>query len=177
MKRTNLSQKPLKRTRFVAKSRASKKITKKMMWEQYELVRPPSPRYSGLKGIYWFLFSQWVRQRDFYTYFGECIDQCGKKANDWHDFDARHYCPASKCGFGLLFDEKNVNGQLKGCNNPTFSPHSFIGYKQGLNKRYGAGTAEKLENRMKKITPEWGQKEYHEHIVELQKTLYALSPP
>lgn len=145
--------------------------TKAELWRNYGLERPPKPRYEGLKGIYWYLFSIKIRTRDFTAFHGECIDQCGKVAKDWHEFDAGHFVAASKGGFGLLFDEQNVNGQLKGCNNPTFSPNSSIGYAYGLDDRYGAGTAEKLWNRRNLITKEWSQIEYHERILALQEDL------
>lgn len=104
---------------------------------------------------------------DFKRFKGECVDQCGKFASSWQEFDGGHYIPASKGGFGLLFDPLNVHGQLKACNNPTFSPHSSIGFGIGIDKRYGKGTAEKLWNRRTKITKEWTQLEYDTKIKEL----------
>lgn len=126
------------------------------------------------------MFSQLRRIQDFNTYGGECIDECGKFADTWHDFDAGHFIAAGGGGFGLLFHPKNVNGQLKGCNNPVFSPNSPHGYARGLDKRYGAGTANELyelycDAHFKgKTTKEWSQKEYHERILAIQEELRQL---
>lgn len=95
---------------------------------------------------------------------GECIDMCGKFAENWWEFDCGHFVPASNCGFGLLFDRKNLNGQIKSCNNPRFSPHSPIGYALGLDKRYGAGTAAALFKRKGEKTKEWSKSEYEKQI-------------
>ena len=132
----------------------AKKKTKVDLWREYELERPPKPRYTGRKGIYWYVLSQYIRQRDYKAFEGQCVDMCGKVASDWREFDAGHYVSAGQGGFGLLFDEQNVNGQLKGCNNPTFSPNSLIGYTKGIDKRYGEGTADVLYNRRHEITKE-----------------------
>ncbi len=148
-------------------------MTKADLWRQYGLKIPSKPRYEGLKGIYWWLFSRKRRIQDFKKYNGECIDQCGKRAEKWQDFDAGHFISAQQGGFGLLFEERNVNGQLKSCNNPVWSPNSSHGYRIGLDNRYGEGTADGLYQRycdahFKGIsTKEWTQKEYHEKILEL----------
>lgn len=151
-----------------------KKQSKADLWRSYGLTRPPKPRYTGRKGIYWHLFSQKVRRRDFEQFKGECIDLCGKFAKDWHDFDAGHFVAASRGGFGLLFDERNVNGQLKACNNPTFSPSASIGYAAGLDRRYGKGTWERLFNRRNEVVKEWSQLEYDSNIRALQRELEGM---
>lgn len=154
-------------------------MTKVGLWREYGLERPSKPRYEGLKGIYWHLFSIKVRREDFEQYDGECIDQCGKHAETWQDFDAGHFIAAGGGGFGLLFKRQNVNGQLKGCNNPTFSPNSQLGYRRGLDARYGPGTSDALEEEYRdahlkgKITKEWTQNEYALRITELINELKA----
>ncbi len=180
MKRTRLKRgtSQLKRTAFKRsnkrlKQTPKKKSTKVGVWREYGLEMPYKPRYAGLKGIYWYLLSIKVRKRDFKEYSGECIDMCGKYATDWHDFDGGHFISAGEGGFDLLFDERNVNGQLKGCNNPTFSPNSQIGYAKGLDIRYGKGTADKLweryqnKNKIGGTTKEWSQNIYDLKIKEL----------
>lgn len=166
------SKKPLKRVGFAkTASKKSGKKKKTSIWEQYGLKRPRYIRYSGRKGVYWWLFSQKIRQRDFEKYNGECID-CGDKADTWQELQAGHFVPASKGGFGLLFDEQNVNGQLPKCNNPTFSPMSLIGYAKGLDKRYGPGTADTLIQRKQTTTKEWSQIEYDTKIRDLMISLH-----
>ena len=155
-------QKPLRRKSI--KKPLKKKATKADLWHQYGLEKPSYVRYSGRKGVYWWLFSRQVRQRDFDQFGGVCVDQCGKKALSWYEFDAGHYVAASKGGFGLLFDPMNVHGQLKACNNPTFSPHSSIGFGHGIDLRYGEGTAKKLWERRTQTTKEWSQREYDTKI-------------
>lgn len=149
------------------------KTSKADLWREFGLERPSSPRYEGLKGIYWWLFSRKRRQEDFRKYGGECIDQCGKFASTWQDFDGGHFISAGQCGFGLLFDPLNVHGQLKACNNPTWSPNSSIGFARGIDKRYGAGTSEALYERYRdahfkgKTTKQWGEREYRQRIIQL----------
>lgn len=130
-------------------------------------------RYNGRKGIYWYLFSKFVRLRDFDKY-GTCIS-CGRKFRKWSDAQAGHYAPASDCGFALLFDERNVNGECPSCNHPLFSQGKLIPYRANLVKRYGEKWVKKLDkdyaDKHKKQTKEWSQKEYHTKILELMKKL------
>jgi hypothetical protein len=86
---------------------------------------------------------------------------------------AGHFVPASKCGFGLLFDKQNVNAQLPSCNNPNISPMASIGYARGLDKRYGKGTADKLIKRRQEMNKEWGAKEYDTQIMALLSGISA----
>jgi hypothetical protein len=144
--------------------RKKKRQTKADLWRSYGLTRPSKPRYAGRKGIYWHLLSIKVRRRDFEAFNGECIDQCGGRAQTWRDFQAGHFVAAGHCGFGLLFDEQNVNGQLAVCNNPTFTPDAGYGYGIGLDKRYGPGTAARLMARRQEGVKEWGQPEYDARI-------------
>ena len=132
-------------------------------------------RYKGLKGILWYYTSIQIRKDDFTKYSGECIDQCGKRAKDWREFDCGHFVPASNCGFGLLFDRENLHGQLKGCNNPTFSPHSLIGFAIGIDKRLGKGKAEELFRRKGEFKKEWSKEEYAERIRALPSYQEQLS--
>jgi len=155
---------PLKASRKPAK----KKQTKADLWRQYGLERPGKPRYEGLKGIYWRLLSEKVRRRDFEKY-GTCIS-CGVRFDTWQDSDPGHYIPAGTCGFDLLFDEKNIHGECKRCNG--FDEGHLIGYERGLDMRYGAGTAKKLEDRYWKhkagnLTKEWSTLEYDRNIRKL----------
>jgi len=180
-RKVGLKRTALKRGTVRLKRSAKKKISKADLWRQYGLERPSKPRYNGLKGIYWRLLSEKRRREDFIKYKGECIDQCGKYARDWQDFDAGHFMAAGPSGFDLLFDPVNVNGQLKGCNNPTFSPNAGHGYARGLDKRYGPGTADALYERYcdsafrGKTTKEWSQIEYDRNIRALLRELKIIN--
>lgn len=163
-----ISRKPLKRVSSAksvtsAKRKPKPKKKKQNVWVEYGLKKPSYVRYKGRKGVYWWLFSRKIRQRDFEKYGGMCVDQCGKKADSWQEMQAGHFVPASK-GFTLLFDERNVNAQLPVCNSPHISPLSPIGYARELDERYGAGTADALMARQHETTKEWTQKEYDYNI-------------
>lgn len=119
-------------------------------------------RYKGPKSRFWDYFSDYIRLRDFIKY-GTCIS-CGKKVRSYKDLQAGHYMAAGNCGFALIFNEFNVNGECAYCNG--FDLNHQVGYRENLDKRYGAGTALKLEEMYKdshfkgKITKEWTKLEY-----------------
>lgn len=100
-------------------------------WLRYK--NPPE------KGIYWYLFSQYIRKRDVEKY-GTCIS-CGKPITV-DTCDAGHFMPAKDCGRDLLFHMQNVNAECSHCN--AFDPTHLLGYAEGLDRRYGEGTAAKL---------------------------------
>lgn len=172
-KRKDISEmKPMKRGTLRKKSpNKRKKQTKVGLWREYGLTRPPKPRYTGRKGIYWYLLSLYTRKLDFMM-FGTCIS-CGKEVESYQEFDAGHYAPAGNCGFDLLFDRLNVNGECKGCN--AFDSGHLIGYEKNLRTRYGNKRVDDLKQRYldrhKTITKEWTQIEYDTKIKELQKSL------
>ena len=123
------------------------------MWREFGLERPSSPRYEGLKGIYWRLFSEKRRKEDFEKY-GTCIS-CGKRVNSGRtstpDISSRQAAADSRLSFILRTSMANASAE-------------------GLDKRYGAGTAERLKEMYNdahfkgKITKEWGQVEYRARI-------------
>jgi hypothetical protein len=131
-------------------------------------------RYKGRKGIYWSLFSEYVRKRDFYKY-GTCVS-CGLKFSKWTQAQAGHYAPAQNCGFDLLFDPMNVHAECAGCNNPLFSPGKLITYRKRLVERYGEQEVNKLDDRYehKQIVKEWSQLEYDSEILKLQDKIKEL---
>jgi hypothetical protein len=92
------------------------------------------------KGVYWYYFSKYVRERDVEEY-GTCIS-CGKPiAVD--TCDAGHFIAASVGGRDLLFDFTNVNAECSRCN--AWDEGHLFGYEKGLDERYGEGTAERLK--------------------------------
>lgn len=131
-------------------------------------------RYVGRKGIYWNQLSEYIRKRDFYKY-GTCVS-CGKTFNHWKDSQAGHYAPAGNCGFGLVFDPRNINAECPSCNNPRFSPGKLIPYRTELVKRYGETKIKQLDDEYAShsITKEWTQKEYDSEIKKLQRKIKKL---
>lgn len=59
--------------------------------------------------------------------------------------NAGHFMPAADCGPELLFDEKNVNGECEHCN--AWDDTHLLGYAEGLDFRYGPGTARRLRQK------------------------------
>ena len=133
-------------------------------------------RYTGIKGKYWKLFAEYVRRRDFLTY-GTCIT-CNQP-KEYEELQAGHFAPAGNCGFALLFDELNVNGECAYDN--AFNKGHLIQYKTNLIKRYGAKRVTDLEERYNdsrykgKTTKNWSKKEYEAKIIEIKEKL-ALMP-
>lgn len=133
-------------------------------------------RYKGPKSRFWDYFSDFIRLRDYIKY-GRCIS-CGKRVRSYKELQAGHYMAAANCGFSLIFDEVNVNGECSYCNG--FDPNHQVGYRTNLNIRYGAGTAEALEERYRdshykgKIMKEWSKQEYITKTEEYKKKIEAL---
>lgn len=122
------------------------KMTQEALKRLWSVPAGVDLRYHGIKGIYWYWLSIQVRREDFKKYHGACIDQCGKVAERWQDFDCGHGIAASRGGINLLFRRENLAGQLKACNNPKWSPLAPIGFMRGVDLRWGVGTADMLWN-------------------------------
>lgn len=112
-------------------------------------ITGPNARVSNLryknppeKGVFWYHFSLFVRERDVKKY-GTCIS-CGRPITV-ETSQAGHFMPASTCGRDLLFDERNVNAECPACN--AWDETHLLGYAEGLDRRYGPGTAMELRKR------------------------------
>jgi DNA-directed RNA polymerase subunit RPC12/RpoP len=171
MKRT-----PIRRRSKDYKAKQKVKKDKDKELEELYGVKLSYWRYKGLKGIYWHLLSKYVRLRDFKK-FGTCIS-CGKEFSGWTESQAGHYAPAKDCGFILLFDPRNVNGECAGCNNPYISPGKLIKYRLNLVKRYGEEYVAEIDGiyaqKFKQTTKAWTAKEYDIKIKELQEKISQL---
>lgn len=124
-----------------------KKISKKSLLRGWGL--PESFQWSNLryknpyqKGIYWYYFSIFIRQRDIKNW-GVCIS-C-RKPITMENCDAGHFCPAANCGRELLFSPENVHAECKGCNG--FDSGHLLRYRRKLKARYGLEYVEDLEDR------------------------------
>lgn len=121
------------------------------------------------KGVYWHYISLEVRQRDVEKY-GVCIS-CGKPISV-NTCQAGHFMPAQNCGRDLLFDLRNVNAECAQCN--AWDETHLLGYAEGLDKRYGEGTAKRLREMRDKhrqsheVVKDWKAKEYAEKIKQLK---------
>jgi hypothetical protein len=88
----------------------------------------------------WKVFSQYVRMRDSDHLGGCSCISCGRYGQ-WYRMDAGHYI--SRGHKFLLYNELNVNAQCKRCN--AFLQGNASGYRMGLDKKYGIGTADNLD--------------------------------
>ena len=128
-------------------------------------------RYSGIKGQYWDLLSDFIRLRDFIEY-GTCIT-CGKKFQTWSESQAGHYISAGNCGFDLLFDKKNLNAECQYDNG--FNGNHQLTMRENIVKRYGEAHAKDLDDRYKKnhfggVTHKaWNDREYKIYLALLQE--------
>jgi len=126
-------------------------------WLRYK--NPPE------KGVYWYYFSLFVRQRDVEKY-GKCIS-CNRPITV-ETSQAGHFMPAADCGRDLLFDEINVNAECNHCN--AWDSTHLLGYAENLDKRYGPGTALTLRARrdtykgLGKPLKDWKAVEYADKI-------------
>lgn len=150
-------------------------LTKKELWAQYGLNRPPKPRYEGLKGVYWAVVSEYVRRRDFGMW-GTCVS-CGKDMTGWQQGQAGHFISAGTGGFELLFDLNNIHLECGYCNG--FDGNHLVGYERTLDKRYEEGFAKKLKDRYvasRKGTPAkaWNDKQFDKAIRHLQAEIESL---
>lgn len=125
-------------------------------------------KYPPEKGVYWYYFSLFIRQRDVEKY-GTCIS-CGRPITV-ETSQAGHFMPAASCGRDLLFDERNVNAECEPCN--AWDDAHLLGYAELLDLRYGKGTAGALRIRrieyQQRTAPlkDWNRKEYAEKIREI----------
>jgi Bacteriophage Lambda NinG protein len=132
-------------------------------------------RYRGIKGRFWKVFSDFIRLRDYKKY-GTCIT-CGKRKT-YAELQAGHYLAAGNCGFGLLFDEENVNGECAGDN--AFNSNHQIDYRKNLIERIKEHRVVALEKRFRdshyggKSTKEWTKKEYEAKIKEYKEKIKLL---
>lgn len=119
------------------------------------------------KGVYWYWLARFIRARDASRY-GTCIS-CGKPKT-FEELQAGHFASAGNCGFDLLFDEGNLNGECGYCN--AYDGNHLWGYAKNLDARYGKGTAQKLQKRYERrhqtITKEWSVLEYKRRIEEIR---------
>ena len=126
------------------------------------------------KGVYWYYFSKYVRERDVRMW-GTCIS-CGRPITV-DTSDAGHFMPAKGCGRDLLFDETNVNAECSKCN--AWDDTHLLGYAEGLDLRYGIGTALVLRQRYAlykngDVVKDWKAKEYAEKIKALPSYQQAM---
>lgn len=139
-----------------SKKLASKPIKPKVKYPTIMGVK--ARRYTGIKGCLWAIFSDYIRLRDFLKY-GKCVS-CEHKFENWRDGDAGHYISVTRGSFLTMFNDKNVNLQCKKCNNPNWTSDASIPYRRELDRRWGAGTANELEELAKKKVKAYTTLEY-----------------
>lgn len=145
--------------------KGARKLTKADFQRSWGVPPNVKTRYVGVKGIYWWHFSRFIRKRDFEKY-GRCIS-CNKVIDDWRNAHAGHFVSAAESGPQLLFHPMNVHMQCPKCNNPMFTPHAGVGYAINLDKRYGLGTAQSIWDKKGILSPEWPEHVYVAKLSEL----------
>lgn len=155
-------------------SKKKKRKLKADIWREFGLTRPAKPRYSGLRGVLWFVLSQYVRARDRSLWGPFCVN-CGKEGSE---FQGGHFISTGSCGWdGLALDPDNVHAECPSCN---YRDKQKLKYGFNLDKRYGPGTADKLRQRyqeyLKTDNKNWNNQTYREKILHYQELLSTLSP-
>lgn len=166
-----------KRTRKPTSAYRKKRLARdRDMWEEFGLKKPAKPRYVGLQGVLWFLTSTLVRRQDFALYGGMCVDGCGEKVSNWKDAHAGHFQTASKPT--TRFIRENLGLQLPGCNKAQQEGDSSktIGFAKEIDRRHGAGTADKIIALSLKKEKNMKDDELREKIKEVQAQLCLLTP-
>lgn len=138
-------------------------------WLRYK--NPPE------KGIYWYFISLYIRHRDVKEY-GTCIS-CNRPISI-ETCDAGHFMPAKDCGRDLLFDFRNLNAECSKCN--AFDETHLLGYAEGLDRRYGYGTAQELRRRRDEhlagpLVKDWKATEYADKILDLKAMTHHIYYP
>jgi hypothetical protein len=141
---------------------------KKLIIETYKLPQLDCSRWGGakkpsrtdiLKGMLWFVFSKYIRQRDQ----GRCIS-CGNQKT-YEELQAGHFAPAGGNDLELCFDEKNVNGECYTCN-ADFDGWHLIPMRRNLIAKYGLAAVENIEKlRGYKRCIKWEEKDYVNKIL------------
>lgn len=169
--RSTLKRKPFSVKR--ATGGKKKKQTKKDIlrsWLLPETYNWSSLRYKhpAEKGIYWYYFSLFTRQRDVQQW-GTCIS-CGKPITV-ETSQAGHFIAAHGGGRDLLFDYLNVNAECPNCNGN--DENHLWGYERNLIKRYGPEAPKLLKDKFflyKQLTEpvkDWNAATYAQMIKDL----------
>lgn len=170
-----VEMKPRKASRTLAKrskrplGRKKPRKTKIALFREFGVPDGAYRRYSGLKGVYWYFFSKFIRERDYREHGGLCMtclqyvekgqDQCG------------HLFAAKDCGWTLLFHPMNNHLQHAKCNNPRFTPSAGIYNAKNIEERYGKGTLDMLMELKKQKAKEWSASEYREKIKQISQRI------
>lgn len=154
------------------KKRAVAKRKKKVsVWDEFGIKRPVYVRYSGYAGVLWYLMSQYIRKSEFEQY-GECVDGCGIPITKWEDCDLGHLKSASK--LSTRFIRENLGLQRKWCNSPWGGDGNSVGFALTVDKRYGAGTALRLEKLSQQKQAPFSKELYREQISHYKSLVDSL---
>lgn len=108
----------------------------------------------GPKGV----LSAAIRERDKNK---PCIDKCGRTGKK----QAGHY--TSRKDKATALDPRNINGQNEFCNVWDTDVKRFDRHAEGIDERWGKGTAEELY-RLSKTTKQWSVKDLEKLIAALK---------
>ncbi len=141
-------------------TKAKNKVWKVRKKELKEKIKTVSDYRADAR--YW--FQRWIRLRDV----GKTCISCKTVLKDIRDYDAGHYYNA-KSYPQLLFNEFNVAGQCKYCND--FLSGNLIEYRKGIINRYGIDKLNELERLAEDKSVRTLTKEYYLEIADKYKKL------
>lgn len=122
----------------------------------------------------WDLFSKFIRMRDASQLNGYCPCMTCGMSFFWKYMEAGHFIPRAKKE--IKFNEQNVNAQCVGCNHT--EDGRYDAYAKALDKKYGPGTAAKLEDvqsRFFRFDKGWLQFKidyYRKEVAKLKKKVH-----
>lgn len=155
------------------KTSGVKKQSKSDLCREWGLSPTQHLRYTGIAGIYWVYLSRQIRQEDFNKYGGRCVS-CPRRLESWQDGDCGHFVASGDGGFGTRFLRQNLALQCKRCNNPSWCPDAPAFFALEVDKRWGAGTAERILNMKGQKQKEMKKEEYIQRIMELPSYLSTM---
>lgn len=132
-----------------AKERKIKRQEKRAkLWSQKKTKRKKPWSLKRLKKEADRVFSVWIRNRDSIDGIATCCT-CGARM-PWQEIQNGHF--VSRKHFVTRWDERNCAAQCAKCNGPYGKGEEFL-FGQFIDKKYGEGTAKKLKNMRKTISP------------------------
>ncbi len=119
---------------------------------------------------YWKVTSDYVRQKDFEKYKGECI-ACGMR-KPIERIQAGHYKSWAACRGYSKWDTLNIFGQCDYCNTGFNSNEVGVKFKDGIIRRYGQERMDYIE-RLSSYPTE--KLEDHEIVDKIKNVLYLMN--
>lgn len=169
-------RKPRKFNRNRSQNAPGRKKRKKTIVDLWRLWLVPDKayrRYKGLRGIYWYWLSRDVRKSEWLRWDKLCLT-CALPVEAWEQGQCGHIIPSDGCGEYLRFSRLNLCLQHPGCNANHIQKLASALNAINYDKRYGAGSWQKLYEMRKFNVKEPSQEEYRQLIQSLPSYQEAL---